>query len=297
MPPDHRLRELLDGLDPERCADLFPRGLDAVREPGAHAPCQHLGDRLPVALDGLQIHCSDTLHWALAGADLDCLLWQLGADFLCVCQPTAHQRIYELLRDKCIHCSGWVQTGHGKQPVEQHHFRWLHGLPVRASAAAVLGSRVAFGSQRIGSAPPAIRSSPASQSRPTTWPRPPGPGAPGYNIQRSCGHGSNGWAHVLATLNLFASARHPVLECVAELWQQSRSCAGTRHNFFAPLDCFTQWFCFDGWTELWETAQTSAPERSAGGGRRAGRTHAVYRQPASDWPLWKPGDSCVPCSD
>ena len=58
------IRNLLDGRDPDGFADLFPRCLDTVAEQGALAPFERLGGRLLVALDGIQIHCSDTIRCA-----------------------------------------------------------------------------------------------------------------------------------------------------------------------------------------------------------------------------------------
>ena len=62
--PCDRIRDLLDGVPPDRFADLFPCCLQAVRDHGALASFERLGGRLLVALDGVQIHCSDTIHCA-----------------------------------------------------------------------------------------------------------------------------------------------------------------------------------------------------------------------------------------
>ena len=64
IPSDGQIRNLLDDLDPERCAALFPLCLDTVREHGGLAPFQRLDGRLLVALDGIQIHSSQAIHCA-----------------------------------------------------------------------------------------------------------------------------------------------------------------------------------------------------------------------------------------
>ncbi len=51
-------------MDPDRFAELFPLCLGAVREQGALAAFERLGGRLLVALDGIQIHCSDSIRCA-----------------------------------------------------------------------------------------------------------------------------------------------------------------------------------------------------------------------------------------
>ena len=85
----------------------------------------------------------------------------------------------------------------------------------------------------------------------------------GYNIKRNFGHGSQGLANLLATLNLFAFALHAVLDCVSDVWRQGRARAGTRRNFFATLSFLTEWFCFGSWTALFETAARKRPPPSA----------------------------------
>ena len=81
----------------------------------------------------------------------------------------------------------------------------------------------------------------------------------GDNIQRNFGHGSQGLANLLATLNLFAFALHAVQDCVSDLWRQGRAQAGTRRNFFATLSFLTEWFCFCNWTALFETLLRQRP--------------------------------------
>ena len=81
----------------------------------------------------------------------------------------------------------------------------------------------------------------------------------GYNIKRNFGHGSQGLANLLATLNLFAFALHAVQDCVSDLWRQGRAQAGTRRNFFATLSFLTEWFCFCNWTALFETLLRQRP--------------------------------------
>ena len=62
IPSDNQIRNLLDGLDPGLFADLFPLCLDTLREHGGLDPFLRLDARLLIALDGVQIHCSDKVH-------------------------------------------------------------------------------------------------------------------------------------------------------------------------------------------------------------------------------------------
>ena len=62
IPSDGQIRNLLDGLDPALFAELFPLCLDTVRDHGGLDPFLRLDGRLLVALDGIQIHCSHSIH-------------------------------------------------------------------------------------------------------------------------------------------------------------------------------------------------------------------------------------------
>ena len=81
----------------------------------------------------------------------------------------------------------------------------------------------------------------------------------GYNVKRNFGHGRDGLANLLATLNLLAFALHAVLDCVVDLWRQCRDRAGTRRNFFDTLRFLTEYFCFPCWTALFETMLKKRP--------------------------------------
>lgn len=367
IPCDNQIRNLLDGLDPDAFGQLFPLCLDTLREHGALAPFQRLGGRLLVALDGIQIHRSDSVccqqcatrhvgaaktkqyfHTMLAatvvadghnrvlplmpefvqpqqdpaaeqpelseeqrkqdcernaakrwlpahmgelrpyrpvflGDDLYCcqslcrLVRALGADFLFVCQPSSHKRLYELLHDDFIHSTGWLRTRNRKRQVERQRFRWMRGVPVRDSNDAVPGSWIEFSIERHGkrtylntfftslevTADNVAAIARAGRAR---WAienegfnclaR------HGYNIKRNFGHGRDGLANLLATLNLFAFALHAALDCVSDLWRQCRDRAGTRRGFFEALRFLTQWFCFPCWTALFETMLRQRPPPS-----------------------------------
>ena len=62
IPCDNQIRNLLDGIPPDALRDLFPLCLDTLRQQGALQPFERLGGRLLVALDGIQIHCSDSIR-------------------------------------------------------------------------------------------------------------------------------------------------------------------------------------------------------------------------------------------
>ena len=75
----------------------------------------------------------------------------------------------------------------------------------------------------------------------------------GYNLKHNFGHGRQGLANLLATLNLFAFTLHAVLDCVADLWRRCRDKAGTRRRFFDKLRVLSEMFWFPDWHALLTT--------------------------------------------
>ena len=355
IPCDNSIRNLLDGHDPDRFAPLFADCLRTARDHGALEPFLRLDGRIAVALDGIQIHCSDSIrcpqcsirhvgahkteqyfHTMLAatvvadghnrvlplmpefvqpqqdpaadqpglseeqrkqdcernaakrwlpahsdelrpyrpvflGDDLYCcqslcrLVLDLRADFLFVCKPGNHKRLYELIHDDFTHSTGWIRTRNHKRQVELQRYRWMHGLPVRDSDDAVQGTWIEFEIQRQGK--PTYYNT-FFTSLEVTAENVAGIArlgrarwkieneafhclsCQGYNLKHNFGHGSRGLANLLATLNLLAFALHTLLDGMRGLWRQCRDDAGTRRNFFNDLRCLSQRYWFPNWTSL-----------------------------------------------
>ena len=364
IPCDNQIRNLLDGVAPDSFRNLFPLCLDTLRDEGALEPFLRLGGRLLVALDGIQIHCSDSIRcrqcstrhvgsdkteqyfhtmlsasvvadghsrvlplmgefvqpqqdpaagrpelseqirkqdcernaaqrWipdhsdelrpyrpVLLGDDLYCCqsvchtVLDAGADFVFVCKPNSHKRLYELLHDQFMRSTGWLKTRNRKKQVERHRFRWMNGVAVRDSDDAVEGAWIEYAIERKGkrtytntfftslevTADNVAAIARAGRAR---W-KIENEGfnclaRHGYNLKRNFGHGSDGLANLLATLNLFAFALHAVLDCVCDLWRQCRGRTGTRRAFFEKLRVLTEYFCFPHWTALFETMLKQRP--------------------------------------
>ena len=352
IPCDNSIRNLLDGHDPDRFAPLFADCLEAARDHGALAPFLRLDGRLPVALDGIQFHCSDSIrcqqcslrhvgqekteqhfHVMLAativadghnhalplmphfvqpqhnpndnrtraqrkqdcernaakrwlpaysaslrpyrplflGDDLYCcqslcqLVLDHEADFVFICKPSSHKRLYELLHDDFTLSSGWIRTRNSKRQVELHRYRWMSGLPVRDSDDAVLGTWVEFVIHRHGQRTyyntfftsltvNAANVAEIARLGRARW-KIENEGfnclaRHGYNFKRNFGHGRRGLANLLATLNLFAFALHTLLDCLRGLWRQCRDKLRTRYNFFEELRVLARRFWFPDWSEL-----------------------------------------------
>ena len=363
IPCNNQIRNLLDGLPPEAFGKLFPLCLDTLGEQGALQPFERLGGRLLVALDGIQIHCSDAIRCAqcsirhvgadkteqyfhtmlsatvvadghsrvlplmpefvqpqqdpaasqpelteaarkqdcernaakrwipahsaelrayrpvLLGDDLYCcqslcrLVLDSGADFIFVCKPSSHKGLYDSLHPDLMHSTGWFKARNSQRQRESQRIRWMHAVAVRDSDDAVRGAWVEYAIERQGqrtytntfftslevTADNAVEIARAGRARWKIEESFNCLARHGYNIKRNFGHGRDGLANLLATLNLFAFALHAVMDCVSDLWRQCRQQAGTRRAFFEELRFLTQWFCFPCWTALFETMLRKRP--------------------------------------
>ena len=346
IPCDNSIRNLLDGHDPDRFAPLFADCLQAAHDNAALEPFLRLDGRIAVALDGIQFHCSDSIHcgqrsprhvgkhkkehyfhtllaativadghnralplmplcvqpqhnpndgrsdeerkqdcecnaakrWLPAyldllrpfrpiilGDDLYCchLIRSLGADFLLVCKPGNHKRLYELIHADFTHSTGWIRVRNRQS--EWHRYRWVNHLPVRDSDDAAQGTWIEFEIQRHGErtyyntfftslAVTADNVAQIARLGRARWKVENEAfnclTCQGYNLKHNFGHGSRGLANLLATLNLLAFALHTLLDCLPGLWRQCRDDAGTRRNFFNDLRCLSQRYWFPHWTSL-----------------------------------------------
>ena len=79
------------------------------------------------------------------------------------------------------------------------------------------------------------------------------------NDELGFGHGNNGLANMLATINLLAFALHAVLDSVEGLWKQCRESYQTRRDFFEQLRAVTTMFCFPDWRSLWKSMLVHHP--------------------------------------
>ena len=71
-----------------------------------------------------------------------------------------------------------------------------------------------------------------------------------FNIEHSFGHGDNGLANTLLTLNLIAFAFHGACDQLCALWYKARQRCSRRKRFFYTMDVLTEWWYFDNWYDL-----------------------------------------------
>lgn len=358
IPCDNHIRNLLDGVDSSHFHGVFSRCLDTLDDHGALDPFLRLDDRLLIALDGIQIHGSDSIHceqcsvrhvgrhkrkqyfhtmvsatlvadghrrvlplmpefvqpqhdpaaqqpdlpeperkqdcernaakrWldshlsalrtyrpVLLGDDLYCCqpicqrVLDRGGDFLFVCKPNSHTTLYEQLPNHRLWSSGWIRSRNRKKQIEQRRIRWSKNVPLRAGEDALRGTWVDFEIRRLGKRTYHNSFFTSLQVTPDNAAEIARAGRArwmienetfnclarhGYHLKRNFGHGQDGLANLLATLNLFAFTLHSVLDCLSDLWRQCRDDAGTRRNFFEELRFLAKRIFFPDWTALLET--------------------------------------------
>ncbi len=231
----------------------------------AHIP--HLRAYRPVLL-GDDLYCCQPLCALVA---------DLGADFLFICQPSSHKTVYKQLPNRRLWSTGWVRTRNQRQQVESQRYQWRNNVPLRAGDDALRGTWIDFEICRNGertyhnsfftslevTADNVAAIARAGRAR---WKIENETfhslARHGYHLKHNFGHGQDGLANLLATLNLFAFTLHSVLDCVADLWRRCRHKAGTRRRFFDKLRVLSEMFWFPDWNALLTTI-LSPPRRPA----------------------------------
>ncbi len=91
----------------------------------------------------------------------------------------------------------------------------------------------------------------------------------GQNFKHNFGHGKNGLANLLATLNLLAFALHTMLDQVKGLWKQCRASYQVRRDFFEALRARTIGYRIPDWRSIWESMLFRRPPPLAPSAARA----------------------------
>ena len=77
----------------------------------------------------------------------------------------------------------------------------------------------------------------------------------GYHLEHNFGHGQQGLANVLATLNMLAFLIHTIQELTEPAYQRLRRALGARKTFFDDLRALTRYMLFDSWDDLFAFMQ------------------------------------------
>ena len=210
----------------------------------------------------------------LRGDDLDCCqplcqpVQDLGADFLCVCQPSSHKTVYKLLPQRRIGSTDWIRVRHPDRQIESHRYQWRNQVPVRSGAEALRGTWVDCQIQRKGKLSEHNAFCTSLTVNPDNVAESARAGRARWKIENencnvlsqhgdalkhNCGHGRKGLANLLATLHLCAFALHSILDRVCELWRHCRAQAGTRRRGCERLRVLAERVWFEDWIALLAT--------------------------------------------
>ena len=72
----------------------------------------------------------------------------------------------------------------------------------------------------------------------------------GYHLEHNFGHGQQHLSASLLTLNLLAFLFHTILHLIDERYQRLREHLGARQTFFNDIRTLTRYLCFDSWNHL-----------------------------------------------
>lgn len=72
----------------------------------------------------------------------------------------------------------------------------------------------------------------------------------GYHLEHNFGHGQQHLSATLLTLNLLAFSFHTILHLIDQRYQRLREHLGARQTFFNDIRTLTRYLCFDSWDHL-----------------------------------------------
>jgi Na+-transporting methylmalonyl-CoA/oxaloacetate decarboxylase gamma subunit len=189
---------------------------------------------------------------------------QAGGSFILTCKPSSHKTIEEYLYGAKLeeHCQTAVKRGRRTTTV----YRWLAGVPLRATADALKvnwfsaeilndkGKRTyhnsfvtdlevtdatVAGLAACGRARWKIENETFNVLK-----------TGGYNLEHNFGHGKKTLASVLVVLNLLAFAIHAAARLAVRAWKAAMETAGAVYRFFEHLRIVTAYVVFQNWDHV-----------------------------------------------
>ncbi len=213
-----------------------------------------------------------------------------GADFLFVVKPKSHRTLFKFLHERYIQSTGWIRVQNKKTcRYDEHCYRWMTDLPIRNTDDAVHGTwveKTVRVRQKQGTYKQTFYTTLFTSLTVTKhnvqevarcgrarW-RMENEcfnciARHGQNFKHNFGHGKNGLANLLATLNLLAFAVHTTLDQVKGLWKQCRASYQVRRDFFETLRAHMISYPIPNWRSLWESMLYRRPPPLAPSAARA----------------------------
>jgi hypothetical protein len=189
---------------------------------------------------------------------------QTGGNFILTCKPASHQTLTEYLQGTTLQEHRQTVCKRGKRTTTI--YRWLSGVPLRATADALLvnwfsveirnaaGKRAYYNSfvtdlevtadtvaelAACGRARWKIENETFNVLKTN-----------GYNLEHNFGHGKQTLASIFLTLNLLAFAFHTAAHLAVLAWREAVAACGATYRFFENLRTITAYVVFEDWRHL-----------------------------------------------
>ncbi len=197
------------------------------------------------------------------------LLVEHGWNFILVCKPDSHPKLYDWLAYRArVEQLGVLRERHWNGKFgERWTYRFTTGVPLRGEQPSLLvnwceltitheqtGAQLyhnAFATlhpvtaQTVQAVVAAGRARWKVENENNNVLK-----TKGYHLEHNFGHGQQHLAAVLVTLNLLAFLFHTVFGLLDAAYQLLRTTLGTRQTFFNDIRTLTRYFVFDSWDHL-----------------------------------------------
>jgi len=195
-----------------------------------------------------------------------------GGNFILTCKPSSHKTIEEYLHGAELQEHRQTVCKRGKRTTAV--YRWLSGVPLRASDDAILvnwfsieilnakGKRTYYNSFVTDLAITSSTVAELAACGRARWKIENETfnvlKTNGYNLEHNFGHGKQTLASVLVTLNLLAFAFHTAAYLGVLAWRTAVIARGPTYRFFEHLRTITAYVVFQDWPHLLRSIAAAA---------------------------------------
>src|SRR5271170_3496789 len=196
---------------------------------------------------------------------------QAGGNFILTCKPSSHQTVTEYLHGARLEEQRQTVCKRGKRTTTI--YRWLSGVPLRATADAIMvnwfsveirnaaGKRTYYNSFVTELAVTADTVAELAACGRARWKIENETfnvlKTNGYNLEHNFGHGKHTLASVFLTLNLLAFAFHTAAHLAVLAWREAVAACGATYRFFEHLRTITTYVVFRDWRHLLRAITTA----------------------------------------
>jgi hypothetical protein len=197
---------------------------------------------------------------------------QTAGNFILTCKPASHQTITEYLQGATLQEHRQTICKRGKRTTTL--YRWLSGVPLRATADAITvnwfavetrnaaGKRTYYNSFVTDLAVTADTVAELAACGRARWKVENETfnvlKNNGYNLEHNFGHGKQTLASIFLTLNLLAFAFHTAAHLAVLAGRQAVAACGATYRFFDNLRTITAYVIFQDWPHLLQSIADAA---------------------------------------